>query len=116
VVNYKEKGYRFDSDGSDSEGPGGRRRKRVPADDADDFDAAAAEGEAGDDDMLPHKKKHKKREVGYITSYVRKAGRAGSWLCWLQARRTAPIPFLSHRAAAGGADGLHSSRWFVCSA
>jgi hypothetical protein len=66
VVNYKEKGYaRFDSDDSDGEGAGARRRKRASADEGEDFavDAAAAEGDAQDDDMLPHKKKHKKRDV-----------------------------------------------------
>jgi hypothetical protein len=65
VVNYKEKGYsRFDSD-DDDEAAGARRRKRASADKAEDFapDAAGTEGDAQDDDMLPHKKKHKKRDV-----------------------------------------------------
>jgi hypothetical protein len=76
VVNYKEKGYsRFDDEDSDGEGAGARRRKRASADDADDFapDAAGAEGDAQDDDMLPHKKKHKKRDVSgqeFATSVV----------------------------------------------
>jgi hypothetical protein len=71
VVNYKEKGYsRFDSDDSDSEGAAGRRRKRAAAEEADDFapDAAAAEGDGQDDNMLPHKKKHKKREVRWAAA------------------------------------------------
>jgi hypothetical protein len=66
VVNYKEKGYsRFDDEDFEGEGAGARRRKRASADDADDFapDAAGAKGDAQDDDMLPHKKKHKKCDV-----------------------------------------------------